>query len=306
MVEAKAGDIVVAKNGKRFGILKVVSVGSTFECCTPSHEPMNITIVAEDIVANLGSKPCYGTAYGQTVEPFFKTMDHEIGQVLFYKRVTKVEWNAVKKQLDDVLEWMQDTNTDLFLSIVLKNPKGKTLGCVKTSKSNDIPHQITLYCSCDEIFSTMVHEIAHILWDILLPASSKLDIVESYHDLIMLKNVGGQRLAEIRTGLESCEGIRAFMKEADDDDRKLIRQLFIWIKKIHGIGNQHIDLLLSNGKSISKYFPKTLTVSDFSPSISEYALKSPEELWAEGLRLHAEKVDLGNLDGLIVDSFGLC
>ncbi len=57
-------------------------------------------------------------------------------------------------------------------------------------------------------------------------------------------------------------------------------------KDLHAIDRKHFELALMLGDDVSVYWPKTVELSEKKVIISDYAKRSPEELFAEAFALN--------------------
>jgi hypothetical protein len=82
--------------------------------------------------------------------------------------------------------------------------------------------------------------------------------------------------------------------EKDGLEEQVADSVLQHIQDVYGLKISHLDMLLDSGLSIKDYLPSSskMVFGESKSPVTEYANKSPEELWAEVFALYHLKADL--------------
>lgn len=134
-----------------------------------------------------------------------------------------------------------------------------------------------------------------------------------YHTLITLQQVSKDKINHILNTLIDASvhnpiKIKAFRNNLEDTDLAIFDTCVNYIKSNHKLSPDHLGLLVAQGNGIEDLWPKNpLELSDICDTITDYAKRSPEELWAESFRLHATGIMLPtSIKPIMVKSLSVC
>ena len=317
------GDFVVAiskakESRERFYLLRVTKIDAdslygfveTDNPAGPQRE--TVDVAASNVLLNLGPKPRPGKVYGvDTGHIWLKTFQHEFwGSVHVFTRMDAETLNLVRKGLDSTAHILKKLKLERYVDHIhteLREAKGKWAGMYNHAKEG--PSRIwyapeKAMGSLDAMKNVILHEYGHVLryngltnndmrasWLKLYNRSVAKNIVDKttlrryFQDLSIEYNND----PEIRL----AEALKSIAQE--DEDQKNLRAVLKWFKDIHRLGPKDLEILLSAGQldHLEKLWPSdSLDVSKLDPLVSEYALKSVEELFAESFALYATGIKL--------------
>lgn len=244
----------------------------------------------EDVVANLGPTPELGNAYKVKVEPF-ETSFHmkPWGDVFIFRKISEGELKVLRRGLQEVGEWIVKNKLDQFLplEIHVRPSKGKYAGFYHSPRGADAVPIITLQPKVMENMRyVLMHEYGHHIWFNMFPPSLKARWIQIYHDSINLSPVKDEKIASLLNDFRQTNerDLRAFRSELEDDEVALFDEIMGYIYNYHMLSQKHLQLLINEGYSLEPYWPSNaLELQDMRVLVSEYAQKSPEELWPEAL-----------------------
>lgn len=288
-MNVSVGDYLVIGGAKRNQLVKCTKILATgYTVCGTAVDSSTININSDLVVAVLGPKPAFGVAYKCVVEPYYRTVSHHLGQIRLYCWATKDDWIAIKAQLNLLYKWVERYAGHLLpLEVEIRNPGSKTVE-FRLSK-DDEPHKLCMRVEHSALYSAAIYGLALHYWAEIDDAS-KYALIKEYHKLVSLQDIDEQQLVEVRQAYETSNGSRAFRRETDKD---VFSACLAYVKRHHNLTAAHLDFLIRCGKPIVKYWPtNALQLVAMEPTISELALKSPEQLWAESVRLMAEQIQL--------------
>lgn len=252
------------------------------------------TVVAIDfslneVKANLGRTPPIGAVYGQKVEPLLKTRTSKFWEeIRFYRHYDEADESTTIKEISIAFKKLRELRLDgVSIELEIRQEHGKFAGwykfmpkkdadvmCVKPPKNNEDLHYIVW------------HEYGHGIWYRRMTSRQRLAWVQLYHTYVVPQEVKASDLEDIREEVEKAGSISDFLREADEQTTTIFKTIMRQITLIHGLTKKHLDLALTNGESIADYWPASLEISEKEVSITDYARKSPEELFAESFAHH--------------------
>lgn len=239
-----------------------------------------------DVVANLGPDAKHGAIYGAQVETIKGRFYHDwFGAVRVFVAMKDDEKRSLKKALTTAQKLLQKQRMpQLPLLLDWRHPKGKYAGMYKHRKQDtdvmtirvlgaDINDPRTMYY--------LTHEYAHGIWDrhVILEERSKW--VNIYHEAMQTTVIEAKELSSFRRDVLSSGSFKLLNKELDDDGRKLMRAILKHIKQAHGLDRHHLQLMLKLEDDLKSVWPTYLELGEPEIIFTDYAGKSPEELWAE-------------------------
>ena len=242
-----------------------------------------------DVMANLGRRPKFGTAYGAKVETLISRHQHDwFGKIRLYADALHDEANVKQlRKLMKISETMliEHGMPQLPLIFDVRNPQGKYAGMYKF-RSGDLD-VLTIRIGEEDLNEDHMkyivgHEYAHGVWARYLSPVYKSKWIELYHKATDIKVYGQKELDRMRVDLISEGSIGAFKKSLEEDeDKKLFSTIIKHIKSTHSLDQNHLQLMLMLEEDLDDLWPNHLEVGDTSLLISDYGRKSPEELFAE-------------------------
>lgn len=241
-----------------------------------------------EVVAFLGRSPKPGNVYGVNVEPLRERISHSFwGEIRIFADLDDDQNKAVRsslKAVKDKLEKMHLPKLELVTEI--REQKGNMRGYYKYKPKAE---KDVLCAKVDEGISEMDyvlgHEYAHGLWFRHLTPKMRMNWVRMYHDAVTLTDVTAKELKDILKEIVDEGDLRSFWKGCDDETGLVLRSVFRHIKQVHSIDRKHFELALMVGDDVSVYWPSQLELSDKKVLLTDYAKKSPEELFAETFAL---------------------
>lgn len=253
-----------------------------------SGEP--VTFTKHDVVANLGSKPQFGAAYGAKVEVVRKKFSHDwFGKMRIFASCLDNEdlMTEFKKHIRTAEKMIRKQRLpQLPLLFDVRHTSGKYAGFYKHRRGNlDL---LTVRVSENDVNEDYIkyivaHEYAHGIWARHVPAKIKRKWINLYHQATTIKTVGKRDLAQLLEDLKAAGSVNAFRKELDADDRKLLAAVFKHIKATHQLDHHHVQLLVSLEEDIEFLWPTQIELGNADLLVSDYARKAPEELFAEAV-----------------------
>lgn len=305
----KKGEYLIVKadaESKKCLCLKVREDGrapmATIEASKLEGKREDVKVDPDLVVANLGSQPPYGRAYGALVEPYRgeQEADHW-GVIHFYRRLDKQERKALVLALKKTWRWLHAQRIDGFLplTIEVRHKQGKYAGFYKISSKLDtdlltLKPDAFLY---QDLPSLIIHEAFHGVWFRLLTDALKVRWISLYTYYIKLSTAAPETIDRIRRQLQIAHSIQACkekLKENSDEEDvlnplALLDECLDYINTHYKLSNDHIDLMLAAGKNLKSYWPKhALDLSKANAIITEYAMTKVEEFFAEAGRVFYE------------------
>ncbi len=249
-----------------------------------------VTFRRSDVMANLGQRPKFGTAYGSKVEVLRSKASHDwFGTIRVFASVLdnedlKAEFKKHLKSAEHLIR--KNRLPQLPIIFDIRHTSGKYAGYYKYRRGKlDL---LTIRLSetdihKDYIHYVVTHEYAHGIWFRHVPATVKKKWIDLYHKATEIKKVKKDELERLCSDLVAAESLAAFKKEIDPEDRKLLAACFKQIKASHQLDVNHIQLLIGLEEDISDIWPTYVELGNPELILSDYARKSPEELFAEAV-----------------------
>lgn len=272
--------VSVADGGKKFkGVLQ--------EKKSNGEDTPPVIFSKSEIVANLGRSPKVGSVYGVSIEPLRQTAAHPFfGDVHIYKDMDDVQRNKVRGAMSAVAKGLTKLRLpELSLTTEVRTPHGKMVGFYKYRPKAD--SDVLCFKPDDDVSNmdyVISHEYAHGLWFRCLTPKMQAAWVRLYHDAITLSDVKKDELAQLLDDVKTYGDLGGFMRE-NPDTVPTIRAIFRHIKQVHSIDRKHFELALVVGDEVDLYWPSKIELSEKQVLLTEYARKSPEELFAEAFAL---------------------
>ncbi len=266
-----------------------------------------IEVPLSSVILNVGSDPVPGRVYGYDLSYLFRRFRSipALGEVAFFCKVTKEEVAQLKSAATELHKKLERAKLDFILDdpvvyeVVSKEYAGKWAGMYSRSKKEDMPHkiQVTLDKSRLETSSisnyeyVLAHEMGHHLHFHYVKAHSPADAawIRAYQETVRPLEVDTKVVRLFLDQLLHERSVRALLAETEEDLQPQLKRVLREVKSSSGLGPRELDRLLEVHKDddLAKCWPKSgLMLSEKHPSVTEYALKNYNELFAESFAFH--------------------
>lgn len=285
-------DYLVLKIGTKNQLVRCTKVidgsqySGTLDSKNPEEKPEHIKFEAQDVIANLGRAPAIGSVYGQKIEPMVKRLSITgWEEVHLYQHLDDAQEEELSHELSVVAKKLRQLGVAGLNHIVeVRQPSGKYGGSHKFQpKSETDILCVKPISNLEGLHYLMFHEYAHGIWHRMLSPKTRMRWVQLYHEYIHLEDVQSADLAQLLEEIESHGSISVFMRDCDDRSLVIVKDVLRHIQHVHGLNKKHLELLLDHEEDLECYWPASLELSEKETCLTEYARKSPEELFAESL-----------------------
>jgi hypothetical protein len=168
--------------------------------------------------------------------------------------------------------------------VEIRQPSGKYAGFHKFQpKSATDTLCVKPESNLEGLHYLIFHEYAHGIWHRMLSPKTRMRWVQLYHEYIHLENVQSEDLQQLLEEIEAQGSISVFMRDCDDRSLVIVKDVLRHIQHVHGLNKKHLELLLDHEEDLECYWPSSMELSEKETCLTEYARKSPEELFAESL-----------------------
>lgn len=299
MISYQDGDYLVIEQLGKARLVK--AVGSKLLLKDPDSVKYgdfdtDIHVEDEHVLANLGQRPANaGKVFGATIEPILAVRQVEsYGDVYFTRRMNKEERKQVLSSIVRVSAAYRELGVfpdKPFNTFVLQPRTSGMAGLYKYHSTPEKPDELALF---PESFADKkitdyytAHELAHGLYFTRLLPEDKSLWVEAYDENIEKAKCGSNTLISIREGLKEIGQVSAYKRQADEREVQALGVILKRIARVHKLQPRHIDDLLKSGSSLKKIWPTDpIELSSKAVLVTDYANKSPEELFAEVMAYH--------------------
>jgi hypothetical protein len=245
-----------------------------------------------DVLSVLGPNPEYGTVYGVKVETYHGGGTTKLGNLHYWRDLVQGERNRIEKVIKlaakrvraDKLTFGKD------VEVTVRHKHGNMAGFYKHFGKKDKEDEL---CLCVSDFSKRAipfadlqylffHEYAHSLWFTRMSPEMQGEWIKAYSRNITLSQIKTDSIEEYRTELIEQGRVTNLMKNLDDDAKLEFRECLRWVKRNHNLKPTHINALLADNDDLTAVWPKNkIALQRKEVFISEYALKNPDEFFAE-------------------------
>jgi hypothetical protein len=284
-------------------------------------EPHNLEVSHADVTVNFGPKPTAGKAFGYDLANLYrKTLQHSLwGDVHFFVKASKEMLEALDKALDSTGEKLDKMGLLPVLDRVvveIKAPNGTHAGMYKHSAKKD-GHSRIIYCPREDYVLggndgprygpggmryVLYHEVGHaVRYQFLNRPSVVSAWLKLFNRSIQMRTLSKERLGAMWDQVSSLDpemAMKASPKVIVGDDEEAIHELkivFKYLREIHHISPREAMTMIAAGKLdvLEDVWPRrSLATNDLTPTVSEYACKNVEELFAEAFAFYILKVKL--------------
>lgn len=244
----------------------------------------------KDVIVNLGPNPTYGSVYGINVEPLKKRIPSgNWNEIRFFRNFDDSQCKVFMKHLNTFRKKLQAKGYwGVPTEVEVRPPKGKYAGMYKHNGKAEFDKLIV---RPDEDFTEieyiLAHEYAHgIMFRLMLP-KMRSRWIRLYHEYLVLTKVKNSDLIAIREDIEQQGSFRSFLSQCSDEDKLIVKACLKNVQQIHGLAKDNLDFLLSVGETLTDCWPATsIELSEKEVAITDYAMKSYEEFFAEAFSHH--------------------
>jgi hypothetical protein len=268
----------IAKDGSRYK--------AVVETNSDKPEPA-IEFKLKEVVANLGHSPNAGSVYGVKVEPVREVIELPFWDAVQVHHVLDdAKRKTLKKAMTEVATKFKAQKVPaLPIQTEIRTQQGSMAGYYRfrPKADNDI-----LCVKLDDDMSDLAyrfsHEYAHGIWFRNFTPQMKMAWIDLFHTAVEITEYSNKDLLELLEDLKTAGDLRTFCKD-NVDDMKVIRAIFRHIKTTHQMEKAHFEMALMLGNDIDQYWPTAMELGEKQTLLTTYAMKSPEELWAETFSL---------------------
>lgn len=297
-MEFTKDEYIIVKNEKGKPVLLLVKdVGENeSEGILEGTRPDTVfhTFEPHQVIANIGDSPAGGSAFGCQIEPYWRTMDlKQLGELHFFRRISKKDWAELKTAIAECRRWLDsaELSSVLPIDLHLRPAKGRVLGTCVPAKGENLPI-ITLRPKefvFTELLEVLMHEVGHLVYSMAMPDRLKAQWIGEYKSLISLEKVTTSHINTLfEQFIQSEAKVKAFHRNLEKEDNIIFKACLHYIKETHNLRPNHIDILVAQGDDIEDIWPSnSMDIQSIGDTITDYAKKSPEELWAEAFMLHS-------------------
>jgi hypothetical protein len=270
-------------------------VHGTNEKGLPYSEDQQFDVPKKHVIAVLGTRPHFGTAYGCRVEPFFRTIEHEAwGSIHLFRKMEKEDKLLLRKALGSTHSKLKREGLTGFLPLDLeiRNAKGRYAGMYKFTGKADVRDKMLLHPKVwndpDQPLPFLIfHEAGHGVWYRLMSVKQKARWIAMYHSYLKISDCDPATVKTLRDDFcgQSGEHASDFRGQLDSEEVAPIFDLCIdHITSYHGLSVRNIDNLIDadDGAVLKAMWPTIKVLkTDYEYPITEYAMTKPEEFFAE-------------------------
>jgi len=268
-----------------------------------------ITFNASAVVLNVGPDPFPGSILGHDLRYLYRRtreVDY-LGPVHFFTASTQEQRTSLKTAAKEFARLLKKRGLSFLLEqgtsieVVSKEYAGKYAGMYRHSKDTDKrPHTIQLTLDKSRIESSSIanytyvlaHEFGHALHFQFVKGFPKADAawIRAYSDTVRPVQVDKVKVKSFLDLLLSAGSVSAARSDLPEEDGPLFRRVLKEVSSSAHLSTREIDKLLEaddaeeglNKQAIVKAWPQSGVMHhELHPSVTEYALKHYQELFAE-------------------------
>ena len=301
MITVDVQDYVIVQENNKRNLIKITGAKKDGKTFYGVHErkrihdnPEEIEIQIEDIVANLGKEPVYGSVYGCSTEIYRnkKKLDGW-GHVYFYRKMEKEELKELRNSMAAVHKEMQELGLELHpFDTEIRESRGKWAGFYKYRPKKVDGVSTDLIClkpkTFDNLKPLLYHELGHSVWYRRLTPDVQARWILNYHKALELQTVSKKEIDDlVGDFVESRLMCKEFKNTLGERQEMIFEQCLDFVDGTHLLNSHHLDTLIASEHDISGYFNiDDVKLTDMRLILTEYAQVSPEEFFAEAFSLH--------------------
>lgn len=303
MLSVQKNDYVILSQGtQRFSLAYILdekAKRAVLNETLHTDSPKTITYEDGDLIAVLGPTPRHGKIYGVSVTPYIKTVENEtFGPIHFFRELEKVEKKTLYRALKDVYAMYKEKTSVDFLPLTeirILPKSGKMTGCyIAKTRDGAVSDSIHLMPETFSDYShnvyVIAHEFAHGLWTRCVPLNYRAKWLSLYQKRLHLSKVGADKLKALLNDLlsERQDVLSDYVREIiHGEDGLIIKEVFSYIKRHYRVTLRELDYLIEyNPDALTDMWPESSAFSEPFVDVSQYAMKSVDEFFAESVAFH--------------------
>lgn len=299
MLPVEKDDYIIVRVGKKNKLCFAHSPKRNtayIEDTMANEEPQTVEYTAETLVANLGSDPAPGKAYGVDIQPHYGEVQTPIGPMHIYRKMEDDEKEAVTIAIKRIKKKVDEQGLGKvfpFTRLEVLNAKGKWAGSYSVSFKSGTPEDMVRLhpkILSDQIYNQYIfaHETGHGIWFKFVSEKIRAEWLEIYNGLTKVSKAKKSEMEELCTSLvASQQSVREFQRDIEEDELQLFKEALAYLKKHHKLSPEDVNTLLNqNSKVLASIWPTSASFSNSESLISEYAKVSVQEMFAEAYAYH--------------------
>jgi hypothetical protein len=299
MLPVEKDDFIIVRIGKKNKLCFAHSPKRNtayIEDTMANDEPQTVEYTAETLVANLGSDPAPGKAYGVDIQPHYGEVATPIGPMHIYRKLEDEEKEAITIAIKRIKKKVEEQGLGKvfpFTRLEVLNAKGKWAGTYSVSFKSGTPEDMVKLhpkIISDQIYNQYIfaHEIGHGIWFKFVSEKVRAEWLEIYNSLTKVSKAKKQEMEDLCTSLvASQQSVREFQRDIEEDELALFKEALGYLKKHHKMSPEDVNTLLNqNSKALAAIWPTSASYSNSESLISEYAKVSVQEMFAEAYAYH--------------------
>lgn len=240
-----------------------------------------------EIIANLGFNPKEGTVYGVKVEPLVESIDSDFwGTCRIFRFLQDGERKDLFSSMKEVRkEWVKRKLPSMKFDVHIKPPVGTKAGCYHYKpKDLDVIDVHQIMGDSTIMHYIFAHEMGHGLWYRHMNSKVLYRWISLYYSSLRVTELDKKDLDELYEKVVADQNFSSMLK--DEEHKLATRAILRSIFHVHALNKRHLELSLSLGQDIYKFWPTKLEVSEKDILLTKYSTKSPEEFFAEAFSYH--------------------
>jgi len=247
---------------------------------------------ALEVVANLGMKPSVGSVFGVKTERYYRQIDvPDWGMVYFFRSCPKEERAIFVKNLSIIGKRFKKLGiypTKPFDTIVRPDLKSKYAGMYRHVRKDDKSDTIFFFPEDlrKDAKYLAAHELSHGTWFTCMEKEDRVSWIKLYTQHNDPTRYGGNRLTSIREGISECGSIGAYRKQAEPDEKDILKETIRYISRVQKVREHELEDLLASGEDLDlkKIWPsEPVWLHKHTPWVTDYSGESAAELFAEAI-----------------------
>ena len=312
--QIQPNDLIFAKSPTKSEkplLLRVITLGNeVVQAALEEHRHETVRtmeIPRASILMNVGPDPYPGKVYGYDLSYLYRRHVEvdPLGEVAVFCRTSKETVSHLREAAANLerrfkkLGLLQLLQDKVQFEIVSKEYAGKWAGMYTRARKEGQSHkiQVTLDKSRLETSSintyeyVLAHEFGHHLHYQYVKAHTPLDAawIRAYQATVKPLAVPQDTVQSLLDALISERSVKGASGEIPEDWQPHFRRILREVRSSAGLGPRELDKLLEAQKDddVKAAWPTSgLMLSEKHPSVTEYALKNYNELFAESFAFH--------------------
>jgi len=299
MLPVEKDDYIIVRVGKKNKLCFAHSPKRNtayIEDTMANDEPQTVEYTAETLVANLGSDPVPGKAYGVDIQPHYGEVQTPIGPMHLYRKLEDDEKEAVTIAIKRIKKKVDEQGLGKvfpFTRLEVLNAKGKWAGSYTVSFKSGTPEDMVRLhpkILSDQIYNQYIlaHEIGHGIWYKFVSEKVRSEWLEVYNGLTKVSKAKKSEMEDLCTSLvASQQSVRDFQRDIEEDELQMFKEALAYLKRHHKLSPEDVNTLLNqNSKALAVIWPTSASFSNSESLLGDYSLVSVQEMFAEAYAFH--------------------